>query len=195
VHAILGVMARPNRTHVRRLSRLEVGLIAVAFLTVAAILSPLSLQGPEPARAATSGERGPTTAALTGLATVSDGDGLRLNGERVRLQGIDAFELNQTCESGPCGRDAKTALERQVAGRHIACEPVDTDRYGRTIAYCFVDGVDLGEQMVLQGHALAFRRYSTEYVDEETTARRNRAGAWAGAFEDPADWRRAHPRK
>ena len=48
--------------------------------------------------------------------------------------------------------------------------------------------------MVLQGHALAFRRYSTEYVDEEATARRNRAGAWAGTFENPADWRRANPR-
>jgi endonuclease YncB( thermonuclease family) len=187
-------MGNVIRFRARRLSRLEVGLIAVAVIAVAVIVSPLSFQGSGPAQAAASEARAPTTAALTGPATVSDGDGLRLNGERIRLQGIDAFELHQTCGTGPCGRAAKAALEGLVAGRHVACEPVDTDRYGRTIAYCFVDGVDLGEQMVLQGHALAFRRYSTEYVDEETTARRNRSGAWAGDFANPADWRRANPR-
>ncbi|HRH21132.1 MAG TPA: thermonuclease family protein [Brevundimonas sp.] len=187
-------MGKATRIRARRLSRLEIGLIGVAFVAVAVIVSPLSIQGPGPARAAAVETRAPTTAALTGPATASDGDGLRLNGERIRLQGVDAFELHQTCGTGPCGRAAKDALDRLIAGRHVACEPVDTDRYGRTIAYCFVDGIDLGEQMVLQGHALAFRRYSTEYVDEEATARRNRAGAWAGTFENPADWRRANPR-
>lgn len=185
-------MAKVTPNRARRLSHLEIGLIGVAFVAVAVILSPLSIQGPGRASAAVSEVRAPT--ALTGPATASDGDGLRLNGERIRLQGVDAFELHQTCGTGPCGRAARDALDRLIAGRHVACEPVDADRYDRTVAYCFVDGVDLGEQMVLQGHALAFRRYSSEYVDEEATARRNRAGAWAGTFENPADWRRANPR-
>ncbi len=178
------------------LSPLESALIAATIVGVVIILAPMLDRG---ARAETDTQipaaaSAVTTAALTGPATVSDGDGLRLNGERIRLQGIDAFELQQTCGAGPCGQQARDALGSLVAGRHVACEPVDTDRYGRTIAYCYVDGVDLGEQMVLQGHALAFRRYSREYVDEEDQARAARAGAWAGDFDNPADWRRAHPR-
>lgn len=187
-------MGNVVRFRARRLSRLEIGLIAVAVIGVAVIISPLSMQGPGSASAAISEVRTSTTAALTGPAIVSDGDGLRLNGQRIRLQGIDAFELHQTCETGPCGRAAKDELERLIAGHAVSCEPVDTDRYGRTIAYCRAAGLDLGEQMVLQGHALAFRRYSTEYVDEENEARSRRAGAWAGSFDNPADWRRAHPR-
>lgn len=173
-------------------------LLISALLTLAVILTAWAIAslvrpGQFPAEAMAS-ELPTATAALTGPATVSDGDGLRLNGERIRLQGIDAFELHQTCGTGPCGQQARDALQHLVAGRHVACEPVDADRYGRTVAYCHVDGVDLGEQMVLQGHALAFRRYSREYVDEEEVARRNRAGAWASDFQNPADWRRDHPR-
>ena len=176
-----------------RRSLLTSALLALAVILAAWAMTSLVKPGQFPAEAVAS-ELPTTTAALTGPATVSDGDGLRLNGERIRLQGIDAFELHQTCETGPCGQQARDALQRLVVGRHVACEPVDTDRYGRTIAYCHVDGVDLGEQMVQQGHALAFRRYSREYVDEEDQARLSRAGAWAGDFDNPADWRRAHPR-
>lgn len=191
-------MGKVHRLHRPRLSALESGLIAASLVAVMIILFPLFDRGASAATEEGRAEQGQataaTTAALTGAATVSDGDGLRLNGERIRLQGVDAFELHQTCGTGPCGQAARDALQRLVAGRHVACEPVDTDRYGRTIAYCYVDGVDLGEQLVLQGHALAFRRYSREYVDEEAAARRNRAGAWASDFQNPADWRRDHPR-
>lgn len=185
----MGQLVRLGR---RRLSVLESGIIATALIAVVLILAPnwgRAAAATEETTASTA------SAAITGPASVSDGDGLRLNGQRIRLQGVDAFELHQTCEVGPCGQTAKDALERLIAGRTVACEPVDTDRYGRTIAYCQADGVDLGEQMVLQGHALAFRRYSTEYVDEEDQARASRAGAWAGRFDNPADWRRANPRR
>jgi len=174
------------------------GVIATVLIAAVLILAPnlggaAATASEDAAVGATSTARTASTA-IIGSASVSDGDGLRLNGQRIRLHGVDAFELYQTCENGPCGRAAKAALEALVEGRQVACEPVDTDRYGRTIAYCRANGVDLGEQLVLQGHALAFRRYSTEYVDEEDLARSRRAGAWTGAFDNPADWRRAHPR-
>jgi len=182
----------------RRLSLLVSGVIATGLIAAVLILAPnwgrAAAATSEDAAVGTISATRTAATAIIGPASVSDGDGLRLNGQRIRLQGVDAFELYQTCETGPCGRAAKAALEELVEGRQVACEPVDTDRYGRTIAYCFVGGADLGEQMVLQGHALAFRRYSTEYVDEEATARRNQAGAWAGTFDNPADWRRANPR-
>lgn len=45
--------------------------------------------------------------------------------------------------------------------------------------------------MVASGHALAFRRYSTDYVSAEETARNNRRGLWAGTFEMPSEVRAA----
>ncbi len=41
-----------------------------------------------------------------------------------------------------------------------------------------------------RGYALAYRRYSKDYVDEEDAARKSKAGIWAGEFVKPWDWRR-----
>ncbi len=44
--------------------------------------------------------------------------------------------------------------------------------------------------MVSQGWALAYRRYSLDYVDEEADAQAARRGIWAGEFVRPWEWRR-----
>ena len=44
--------------------------------------------------------------------------------------------------------------------------------------------------MVRNGWALAYRRYSTDYVDAEAVAEKARAGMWRGEFEKPWKWRR-----
>jgi hypothetical protein len=50
--------------------------------------------------------------------------------------------------------------------------------------------------MVASGYAVAFRRYSTDYVNAEDSAKAARRGLWAGTFEMPAELRaRATPRK
>jgi len=63
---------------------------------------------------------------LHGVARVADGDSLVLDGVRIRLQGIDAPELAQTCKNGdivyPCGRQAAAALARLVGDRAITCQ-------------------------------------------------------------------------
>ena len=73
-------------------------------------------------------------------------------GERYRIHGIDAPELTQECERDgttyPCGLEAKQALEVLVDGKETVCEPVEQDRYGRTVARCTADGLDVGEEMV-----------------------------------------------
>jgi hypothetical protein len=43
--------------------------------------------------------------------------------------------------------------------------------------------------MVQQGWALAFGRYSKEYLPDEETARAAGRGLWSGAFITPWDWR------
>ncbi len=57
-------------------------------------------------------------------------------------------------------------------------------------ARCTVAGEDIGSWMVQQGLALAYRRFSLDYVDEEAEAQATRRGIWAGEFVPPWEWRR-----
>lgn len=123
--------------------------------------------------------------------TVSDGDTLKIGGQRYRLFGIDAPEARQTCPDGwPAGRLATSHLQSLIAGRSVTCQAKDRDRYGRTVAVCFAGGVDLGERMVRDGYAWAFVRYSQSYVDEEARARAGNLGVHAHSCAPAWEWRR-----
>lgn len=131
-----------------------------------------------------------------GVAEVTDGDTLRIGGERVRLFGIDAPESKQSCErSGVtwlCGQEAGAMLRALVAGQSLACDEIDRDRYGRSVAVCVLpDGRDVGAVMVSSGMALDYRQHSKgAYAMVEAEAREARRGMWAGEFVKPWDWRR-----
>ena len=135
----------------------------------------------------------PAATPISGVATVVDGDTLRLDGERVRLLNIDAPELDQTCQDVQgadwgCGRSARAALQALIAGRHVSCAPQGRDRYGRLLAHCRVAGTDIAQAIVGQGLAVA----EGGYFGEEAGARTARRGIWAGDFITPAQWRRQH---
>jgi len=131
--------------------------------------------------------------ALSGPAVVQDGDTIMVGGHRIRLHGVDAPELDQTCmRSGmawPCGREAALALARRVQGREVSCRGVELDRYGRLVARCSVDGESLNGWLVREGWAVAYRRYSNDYLLEEWTAWWHGRGLWAGTFDPPEVWR------
>ncbi|QUS38082.1 thermonuclease family protein [Tardiphaga alba] len=129
-----------------------------------------------------------------GQLQIVDGDTIYLGVEKIRLQGIDAPETEQMCldisgRSFACGLDAKSALARRFEGRLWSCRASGTDRYRRTLATCFVDGEDVGQWLVREGWALAFRRYSNAYLADEDDARSAKRGLWSGAFIAPWDWR------
>ena len=130
---------------------------------------------------------------VSGLASVIDGDTIEVGGERIRLHGIDAPESKQLCRAGgtnwPCGRQASRALADRIDGRPVVCEERDRDRYGRIVALCRADGHDLGAWLVFRGWALAYRRYSTDYVADEKAAKAAHRGLWRGEFDPPWDWR------
>lgn len=88
----------------------------------------------------------PTT--LIGVASVIDGDTIEVHGNRIRLNGIDAPESDQTCalagETYRCGQQAALFLDGMIGRRQVNCKPLSKDRYGRTIATCELDGQDLG---------------------------------------------------
>lgn len=129
---------------------------------------------------------------LAGTARVVDGDSLVVNGQRVRLAGIDAPELEQTCirdgTGYACGRDARGALERLTRAGAVTCRYHETDRYGRLLGYCEAGGVDLNREMVRGGWALAYG----DFTGAEREARQESRGIWTGDFERPQEWRRRH---
>lgn len=144
---------------------------------------------------------------IVGRASVIDGDTLEIRGQRIRLWGIDAPEGRQTCERGGetyrCGQEAANALDRLIttAGGQVTCAPRGRpDRYRRIVARCSIRApapvgtgqwdFDLATSMVVQGHALDYRRYSGgAYAGYEATARASRSGVWAGEFQRPWEWR------
>ena len=134
---------------------------------------------------------------IAGRARVVDGDTLELGGHHVRLFGIDAPESHQTCERDglayACGEAARRYLEQLVAGQPVACRAHGADRYGRAIAVCNVGTLEINAAMVRAGWAIAYRQYSTAYVELEDEARSRRSGIWAGHFEPPAAFRQQHP--
>ncbi|MYG26981.1 MAG: thermonuclease family protein [Boseongicola sp. SB0677_bin_26] len=132
---------------------------------------------------------------VSGPARVIDGDTIAIRGQRIRMHGIDAPESAQTCldasgQAYRCGQVASNALASMAGRGSVACRARDVDRYGRLIAVCFRDGIDLNAWMVRDGYAMAYRRYSSDYVRHESAARARRAGIWQGRFVAPWDWRR-----
>ena len=127
---------------------------------------------------------------------VIDGNTLEIRGERVRLFGIDAFELAQTCldargEPWRCGVDAKAALADLVQDHPVACRVMVEDPDGGYVARCRGrDDIDVGGYMVSLGLALAERRASDDYVDEEAAAQSEGKGVWPGIFIPPWEWQR-----
>jgi endonuclease YncB( thermonuclease family) len=81
-------------------------------------------------------------------------------------------------------------MRRMVAGREVRCRPRELDRYGRTVAVCFVGALDLGAAMVKGGFAVAYGAYQAD----EREAQDARRGMWSSSFEVPDAWRARHRR-
>ena len=127
---------------------------------------------------------------ISGHPRVADGDSLVIDGERLRLSGIDAPELAQSCRlatmSHPCGDEAKEHLERLIGGRTVRCEWDRLDKYGRALARCRIGAVDLAAAMARDGWAIAYGAHEAE----EAEARAHGRGLWSGTFDWPEDFRR-----
>ncbi len=135
-------------------------------------------------------DSGADGAIISGAAHVVDGDTVRIGDERIRLLGLDAPELDQTCGDAAgrdwnCGSAAREALARLVSGGALECNGERRDQYGRLLAHCTAGGKDVGGAIVSEGLAVA----NGDYAREEAEARAGHRGLWAGRFEHPRDWR------
>ena len=141
---------------------------------------------------------------ITGHAEVTDGDTIKINTFKIRLNGIDAPEKKQKCkrpyleifififyEDYSCGQKSTEALIKKINNQKITCKISDVDYFKRLIGECYKRKINLNAWLVSNGHAVAFRKYSKKYISQEMLAKQEKKGIWQGKFEMPWDYRKS----
>ena len=125
------------------------------------------------------------------VVSVADGDTITVlvgrEQVKVRLIEIDAPERAQAF-----GNRAKQALAAMVFGKDVEVEERGKDRYKRTLGRVVVNGLDANAEMVRQGYAWVYRKYSKNpgLLRLETEAREAKRGLWMDAEPMPPwEWR------
>ena len=124
------------------------------------------------------------------VVAITDGDTVKVLRDgrdqvKIRIAEIDTPERRQ-----PWGTRAKQAMAALVHGQRVEVEPVTIDRYGRTIARLRVDGLDVGRELVRQGDAWVYRKYSKDPTLLVLEAEARAAGRGCGACQMPTGCRR-----
>ena len=143
---------------------------------------------------------------ISGIPKVVDGDTVHIDNYKFRLEGIDAPEMRQQCKKEyfkisffigftfykdyKCGKVSKEKLTTKINDSEIKCIFTSKDRYQRYIATCFKGKTNLNRWMVRNGYAIAYRRYSKDYVPDEDFAKEKKLGLWQGKFMRPEKWRK-----
>lgn len=138
--------------------------------------------------------RGNEDIEVVGVPRIIDGDTIELSGAKIRLQGIDAPEMEQLCfdakgDRWSCGITARDELARRFGDKAWTCKVAGVDEDGKSLGTCQVEAESVAEWMAGSGWALAVTRVSRSYEKPEAVARQAQSGLWAGAFIPPWDWR------
>jgi endonuclease YncB( thermonuclease family) len=127
-----------------------------------------------------------------GVPYVIDGDTLVLNGTKIRLEGIDAPEMRQTCvalgKTYQCGAEARANLRNLIGKATLSCSGSRLDKYGRFLGVCTALTKDINREMVAGGWAVSYG----SYLSDEMAAKAAKRGIWRGTFDRPQEWRQTH---
>ena len=133
---------------------------------------------------------------LTGSVEAIDGDTLKVGGKVVRLAGIDAPDIDQTCQFNGqdvnCGEIARDALLDLITATDVICEIRSDDTATPPPATCTSDGFDVSGNMVYTGWALP-EPGDPAYDAVMADARDNERGLWRMTFDEPWIWRASAP--
>ena len=98
----------------------------------------------------------PTSKSIKGKCYVIDGDTIVISGTKIRIAGIDAPVLDH-----PWGIKSKFAVVQMCKGDVVTAEIKEEVSYDRLVAKCYLsDGTDIAAELVKQGLALDWPRYS-----------------------------------
>ena len=131
----------------------------------------------------------PLAEATYAVRRVVDGDTLLLkDGRYVRLIGVDTPETKKENHSvEPFGPEATQFTENFIRGKPVLfrLDHERLDQHGRTLAYVYVDGKMLNEELLRVGLARARTRFNyaesmkKKFRAAENEARQNRRGIWS----------------
>jgi len=111
---------------------------------------------------------------------VADGDTITVlydgREKKIRLYGVDCPEKRQSF-----GKRAKQFTSNMVFKKNVHVRPVTSDRYGRTVAWVYADGMCLNEELLRAGMAWHYKKYSSDskLAELEAEARQRTAGLWS----------------
>lgn len=136
---------------------------------------------------------------VEGMAAAISGDTLRINGQAIRLSGVEAPLIEQMCGERQgrerrfrCGEAALKELRELVRGKPVTCELGSTDARGTRLATCRAGTTDLAADLVTRGHIFAEAGLFAAYGRQEQDARNARRGIWKGTVERPEEFRARH---
>lgn len=120
---------------------------------------------------------------------VVDGDTLILaGGQRVRMLGIDTPELERDGQSAePWSESARDFLRESVEGRDVSLgfDQEAFDKYGRQLAYVYLQGTLINEEVIRAGFSPAKTGYpysaamKSRFRRAEREAKEHRRGLWS----------------
>ena len=128
---------------------------------------------------------------------IADGDTITVlldkTQHKIRLEGIDAPEKGQAY-----GAKARQTLADKIFGQKVRVDWTKRDRYGRIIGRVYLGERDISLEMVKDGFAWHYKRYSKEaaLADAEKEARKAGRGLWSDREPTPPwEWRRERKAK
>ena len=89
-----------------------------------------------------------------------------------------------------CGQISKKKLVQKIGNKPVICILLGKDKYKRYLARCLKGNINLNRWMVRNGYAVAYRRYSKQYILDENFAKEEKLGLWQGTFVKPEKWRK-----
>lgn len=105
---------------------------------------------------------------------------------KIRLYGIDVPELKQ-----PFGKASKHHLIDLISNKSLNINEKGKDRYGRTLAVLYNGNQDINAQMVIDGYAWAYDKFSKDYVAFQQNAQLLKKGLWIDKdLVRPSDFRK-----
>lgn len=132
---------------------------------------------------------------VEGSAHFHDGDTFTIKGVKIRLFGVDAPEMDQTCKlpdgsAWACGRWSRDEVRRILKGRDLRCVKRVYDKYGRMVARCYLGQQDLARMLVQDGIVFSYASFSRDYINDEKAAAVAGRGLWRAKVTPPAEFRR-----
>ena len=129
---------------------------------------------------------------------VIDGNTIILDKLKIRLQGIDAPEMNQNCvlkknetiEQVCIGYKARNKLIKLINGKKVSCTNEGMDNHKTILSYCYVNGINLNKEMVRKGYAYSYKDYDTFFILDQLLAEYLKRGLWQERFDPPWEYRK-----